>query len=122
MAEFMLIFHQEAATYGSLPPEARRQVLAEYWAWRTEIEEHYIDANKLTADAGRCLLFDNGEVRVVDGPYAEAKEVIGGYVLFRAANYDEALNIARDCPFLKRGSRLELREVGVIGEPQPWNP
>ena len=120
MAEFMLIFHQEAATYGTRSPEERQPVLAEYAAWRMEIEAqgHYIDANKLAVNAGRCLLFHNGEVRVVDGPYAEAKEVIGGYVLFRAANYDEALKIASDCPLLKHGSRLELREVGVIEEPR----
>ena len=117
MAEFMLIFHQDAATYGTRSWEERRQALAEYTAWRMEIEAHYIDANRLKSDAGRCLLFSDGEVRVVDGPYAEAKEIIGGYVLFRAANYDEALQIAHGCPFLQHGSRLELRQVGVIGEP-----
>ncbi len=120
MAEFMLILHQEAATYGPRPLEERQQVLAEYAAWRMELEEqgHFIDANKLAANAGSCLLFHNGEIRVVDGPYAEAKEVIGGYVLLRAANFDEALKIARHCPHLKHGSRLELREIGVIEEPQ----
>ncbi|ETW98446.1 MAG: hypothetical protein ETSY1_18665 [Candidatus Entotheonella factor] len=121
MAEFMLIFHQNAATYGTRPLETRRQALAEYVAWRMEIEESFIDANKMAADKGRCLLFHNGEVRVIDGPYAEAKEVIGGYVLFRAANYEEALKIARDCPFLKYGSRIELREVDSMAEKQLWN-
>ncbi len=118
MAEFMLIFHQEAATYGTRPPEERRQALAEYTAWRREIEARFIDANKLATDAGRCLLFHDGEVRVVDGPYAEAKEVIGGYLLFRAANYDEALHIARDCPFLKhqylRQKGCEARRLNSV--------
>ena len=94
-------------------------MLAEYAAWRMELETkgHYLDANRLMDDDGRYLSFDNGEVRVIDGPYAEAKEIMGGYVLFRACDYDEAVRIASTCPHLKHGWRLELREVGVVPEP-----
>ncbi|ETX08204.1 YciI family protein [Candidatus Entotheonella palauensis] len=120
MAEFMLIMHRDTGRYAVRSPEERQQVLAEYAAWRMELEKHghYLDANKLTDHDGRYLSFHNGEVRVVDGPYAEAKEIMGGYLIFRAADYDEAVKIASRCPHLKHGWRLELREVGVIPEPQ----
>ena len=119
MAEFMLILHREAATYAPRPLEERQQVLGEYAAWRRELEQRgrFLGDNKLVENGGRRLSLRNGELRVVDGPYAEAKEVMGGYVLFRAADYDEAVKIASGCPHLKYGSRLELREIGLIPEP-----
>ena len=119
MAEFMLILHRDTATYAARSPEERQQVLAEYTAWRMELEKqgHYLDANRLMDNDGRYLSFRNGEVRVIDGPYAEAKEIMGGYVLFRAADYDEAVKIASGCPHLKHGWRLELREIGIVPEP-----
>lgn len=51
---------------------------------------------------------------MVDGPYSEAKEVIGGYFAIEAADYDEALDLCRDCPHLKYGERIELRRVDDI--------
>jgi hypothetical protein len=51
---------------------------------------------------------------VVDGPYSEAKEVVGGYGIIQAANYEEALELTRDCPHLAFG-RLELRETDPMG-------
>ena len=50
-------------------------------------------------------------LRVTDGPFAEAKEVIGGYFTIEAADYNEAVEICSDCPHLTYGGRIELREV-----------
>jgi hypothetical protein len=51
-----------------------------------------------------------GKTLVTEGPYAEAKEVIGGYSLLRAASREEALAIARGYPAARWGT-LELREI-----------
>jgi hypothetical protein len=48
---------------------------------------------------------------VTDGPYAETKEIIGGYWIISAENYDEAVELTRDCPSLEFGARMEVREV-----------
>ena len=50
-------------------------------------------------------------VTVMNGPYAEAKEVIGGYFMIEAANYDQAVQLARDCPNLELGGTIEVREI-----------
>jgi hypothetical protein len=55
-----------------------------------------------------------GRLSVVDGPYAEAKEVVGGYFLFRAADYEEALELTRDCPFLD-DFQIALRQTDPMG-------
>jgi hypothetical protein len=51
-----------------------------------------------------------GATRFVDGPFAEAKEVIGGYYLFRAETPAEALAVLRECP-LRDGDRVSLRPL-----------
>jgi len=47
---------------------------------------------------------------VTDGPFAEAKEVVGGYNLVRAASRAEAIELAVRCPHAKWGS-VEVREI-----------
>ena len=48
---------------------------------------------------------------VVDGPFAESKEAIGGYFLITVVDLDEAVAIARRCPGLKYGAAVEIRPV-----------
>jgi hypothetical protein len=48
---------------------------------------------------------------VVDGPYTETKEVIGGYFLIEAADESEAVEIAKACPGLTRGGVVEVRGI-----------
>jgi len=53
------------------------------------------------------------ERSVSDGPFAESKEAIGGYFLLDVATMDEALAIARECPGLPYGIRVEVRPVAA---------
>ena len=48
---------------------------------------------------------------MTDGPYAEAKDLIGGYTVISAEHLDEATEIARGCPFLPVGGTVEIRPV-----------
>lgn len=48
---------------------------------------------------------------VTDGPFAEAKEAIGGYFMLDVATMDEAVEIARQCPGLPFGAKVEVRPV-----------
>lgn len=75
---------------------------------------------------GRVVSGANGE-RVTDGPYAEGKEVVGGYFFLTVANLDEATEIAKGCPGLPLGLTVEVRPVAefspvleeVRGRPPP---
>ena len=46
---------------------------------------------------------------VTDGPYMEGKEMVGGYLICKAASYEEAIDIAKDCPILELGGTVEIR-------------
>lgn len=109
----MLILHEKPTDFAGLSPEEIQAVIKEYIAWRDKVEAagQYVGSNKLADEGGRHMSLANGKVKVVDGPYAEAREVIGGYFLIKAASYDDAVSIASGCPHLKYGGRIEVRQT-----------
>jgi hypothetical protein len=58
----------------------------------------------------RVVSGKNGSV-VADGPFAESKEAIGGYFLLRVNTFEEAVAVAKQCPGLPYGARIEVRQV-----------
>ena len=113
MPNYMLLLHEQPMDYSQFSPEQIEAVIGEYIAWRKQVETDgkYVGSDKLKDEGGRHLTGTDGDFRVTDGPYAEAKEVIGGYFTVSAADYDEAVEISKSCPHLKYGGRIELREV-----------
>jgi len=118
MPSYMLLLHEQPSDFSEMSPEELQSIIGEYIAWRQKLvdEGKFEGAAKLRDEGGRIVSGANGDLRVTDGPYTEAKEVIGGYFTVSAADYDEAVNIARDCPHAKYGSRIEVREVDPTGE------
>ncbi len=51
---------------------------------------------------------------ITDGPYAEVKEMVGGYLIVKANTLDEAVEIAKSCPNLIYGGNVEVRSVMSI--------
>ena len=113
MPNYMLLLHERPTDFSQFSPEQIEAVIGEYVAWRKKIEAEgrFVSSDKLKDEGGRHLTGANGDFRVTDGPFAEAKEVIGGYFTITADDYDEAIDISKGCPHLKYGGRIELREV-----------
>jgi len=59
---------------------------------------------------GRIISGTNGRF-VLDGPFAESKEAVGGYLVLHAANLNEAVEIARSMPTLSYGVSVEVRPI-----------
>ena len=59
---------------------------------------------------GRTISGPNGQL-VVDGPFAESKEAVGGYLVLQADNFDEAVEIAQSMPTLEYGVTVEVRPI-----------
>jgi hypothetical protein len=70
--------------------------------------------NSLRTEAARLELRD-GRARIVDGPFAEAKEFIGGFFLLDCADRERALEYASECPAAEWAT-IEVREVGPCYE------
>jgi hypothetical protein len=116
MARFMLILHQTPGSWQQLSPEELQRKVESYQAWVAKFRSsgRHVSSEKLGEEGGKLLSLQHGRLEIVDGPYIEAKEVVGGYFLFRAANYEEAIELIRDCPFLHDG-RIALRQTDPAG-------
>src|SRR5262245_33013866 len=116
MAKFMLILHNTPDLWKNLLPEEMQQKVQKYRAWAEKIRSsgRHVSSEKLGDEGGKLMNLQKGRLTITDGPFSEAKEVVGGYFLFRAANYDEAIELCRDCPFLEDG-RIELRQTDPTG-------
>lgn len=102
MAQFMLLLHQAPKYNADLPREKMMEMTRRYMAWADGLRQKgkMVGGEKLTASGGRHIRLKDGKPVASDGPYAEAKEVIGGYFVIEAADLAEAEAIARECPHL----------------------
>src|SRR5213596_2610108 len=94
----------------SLSPEEKQKVTDQWMTWfrRLTDEGKAVAGNPLERE-GKVV---SGKERTVsDGPFAESKEAIGGYFLLDVATMNEALAIAKECPGLPYGIRVEVRAV-----------
>jgi hypothetical protein len=116
MPNYLLLLHQTPAKFRSLSPEEIQKIIGGYIAWREGLVKRnkMRAAEKLADDGGRRLRTKNGQVSVTDGPYSESQEVLGGFFMIEAANYDEAVEIARSCPHLVDDQWIEIRQVDAV--------
>jgi len=105
---YMLIF-RGTDWYKGLSPEEMQQISDKWMAWfKGLMANGKAVAGSPLEREGKIV----GKNRVVsDGPFAESKETIGGYFLLKVNTMDEALAIAKDCPGLPFGIRVEVRPV-----------
>jgi hypothetical protein len=81
---------------------------AAFNAWKDRFKANIIDMGGKLKPGGRIVTASG----VTDGPFTEAKEIVGGYMVVAAESYDAAVEIARECPGLVRpGSSVEIREL-----------
>ena len=94
--------------------EAGREVYAQMLEFAAALKERgvLIATESLTTSAkGARVQVRDGRAHVVDGPFAEAKEMIGGYFLLDCASRDAAIAIAAECP-AAAWCTVEVRELG----------
>jgi hypothetical protein len=116
MANFLLLLHQKPTNYRNFSPEEIQKILGSYIAWREALVKRnkMLGGEKLTDDGGRHLRAPDGKVSVTDGPFSEAAEILGGFFMIEAADYAEAVEIARTCPHLGEDKWIEVRQVDAI--------
>ena len=112
MSQFMLFIRGGSDTSENMSAEQIQGAIERYRAWAQKLraQEKLASAEKLKDNEGWMLSMKNGQV-LVDGPFAETKETIGGYFIINAKNLDEAIEVTRECPTLSEGGMVELREI-----------
>ena len=109
---FLLLFRNAGLeSHAHLTP-AEKAAMAQQW---NDWLERLIAQGKMQhgqpPGLGGCVVSGTSGARVTDGPYAEAKEAVGGYFLLTAADLDDATAIAKQCPGLPLGLTVEVRPV-----------
>ena len=113
MKEFMLIFRNEKQPGDFFFLLEQMQAMLNQWQkWIQNVAEQgkYGGTNRLLPE-GKTLKPGN---IITDGPYIEAKEMVGGYLIVKANSLDEAVGIAKSCPALLYGGNVEVRSVMAI--------
>jgi hypothetical protein len=109
-SEYMLLFrgmHWDK----NLSPEEIQNVMSRWIVWFDRLtQEGKAKAGQPLTEKGKIISGKKGQ-KVVDGPFAESKESIAGYILLQAATLDEAVKIAKECPGLDYGISVEVRLV-----------
>jgi hypothetical protein len=117
MAKYMLLIYSPADATPS--PE---EIQAEMPKWM-DFTQALVDAGAMvagdpleSADTATTVRVRDGETVISDGPFAETKELLGGYYLIDVPNLDAALEWAAKVPNVGRGS-VEVRPLAQIPEP-----
>ena len=89
-------------------PAQMEEMYAKFNAWREKFQENIVDmGGKL--GAGKIVTTEGA----TDGPFVEAKEVVGGYMIVSAESMEEAVEVARQSPGVMPGSSVEVREIST---------
>jgi hypothetical protein len=109
MEKFMYLFRNGASTQ-QMSPENMQAHMQKWMGWMKSLgEKGILVGGEPLQQAGKQV---NGTKKVVtDGPFVEAKEVIGGYLIVNAKDIDHAVEISKGCPIFEVDGKLEVRPV-----------
>jgi hypothetical protein len=117
MRDYLMLLHENPAATATLSPTEMQALLERYMTWGRSMAEQgrMVTGHKLRDEGGRIVRREGGSTRITDGPFIEAKEVVGGLYVIRAADYDEAASLAATCPHADLGW-IEVREIETFDE------
>jgi hypothetical protein len=108
MSEFLFLYRGGEAG-GS--PERMQQTMQKWMGWLKELGEkgHIKDQGQPLERTGK--LVKGRQKTVTDGPFAEAKDVVGGYTLIEARDLAQAVELSKGCPIFEADGAVEVRPV-----------
>lgn len=115
MKKYLYLFRGgEPRALGLSPEETQAHMEKwQHWIGSLAAREIFVDGQPLMPEGKRLA----GKSAVLtDGPYAEGKEMIGGYLIVKANDLEEATELARACPIFENDGAVEIREMIAINE------
>jgi hypothetical protein len=117
--KYMCLVHLEGGAFGALSQAQKAEIDRRSLAYDEELQSsgHYIHAEALQAPKSAVLVKRrNGEISAADGPFAQAKEQLAGFILIEARDRNEAIRLAGGIPLAELGT-IELRPVYEFSAP-----
>ena len=112
--QYLLLVYTDPAQMDQLPAEGFNQEMRGCLQHADDLRRQgtLLDSQQLEPPASaKTVRARGGRTTIVDGPFAETKEVLAGFNLIEAASMEEALRIAQEFPWTRYGS-IEVRPVG----------
>jgi hypothetical protein len=111
MQNYMLVMTGNAQEFKALSPEENQKLMEKYFAFVDLLRNtHGFVAGSALKDGGYGLRAKGGKT-VIDGPFAETKEVLNGYMIFKAPSFTAALELAKQCPALTHGEEVQVFQL-----------
>jgi hypothetical protein len=113
MKEFLLLFRSDLTNMPQRSPEEAQAATRRWidWIQNLAAQNQLIDKGNRLSSSGKVVKANNV---VINGPYTEIKESLGGYTLIKAASYEAAVDLVKDCPILLVGGTVEIREISPL--------
>ena len=118
MAKFVLMLPHAPIRYTNLGEAEFMDLMKDYIGWVEEMSAKgkFEGGEKLLDEGGKIVTYKSGSVEVHDGPFAEVAEILGGYMVINAADYDEAVEIARSHPHMKHNETILIRQTDASAD------
>jgi hypothetical protein len=88
-------------------PAQMQDMYAAFNAWKEKFKDNIVDMGGKLMPGGKVVTTSGA----TDGPFVEAKEIVGGYMFVSADSVERAIEVAREMPMLMPGATIEIREV-----------
>ncbi len=113
MPNYLFVYRSQPFDMSKVAPEQMQESMERWTKWIGQgMQEGWmLDAGDALLPEGR--LVDKNRA-VTDGPFVESKEVVGGYTVVKAANFDEAAKYAKTCPNIVEGGSVEIRPLAGL--------
>jgi hypothetical protein len=111
---YMLMVYYNEERWAQLPEAQREKIMQESDEFRQGIvaSGHFRASARLQPTSMATTVREHSSKRVItDGPFAESKEQLGGFLLIECKNLDEAISIAARFPMVRLGGAIEVRPV-----------
>ena len=114
MAKYLFIYRNNSdQPIGEQSPEDMQKAMQRWGEWFQEIGDAIVDGGDGLTMEGKVVGPDGA---VSDGPFIEAKELVGGYSILQAESHDKAAEFAKGCPILMMGGTVEIRQLAGYSE------
>jgi hypothetical protein len=113
MANFLFVYRGSGDGRATMTPEQMQQHMQKWMDWIAEGFRNgwMVNAGDALTAEGRVV---NSKKVVTDGPFVESKEIVGGYSIVQAPTLDDATELAKGCPGLLTGGRVEVRPLAGL--------
>jgi hypothetical protein len=113
MARFLFVYRGGTDTEAKMTPEQMQEYMQKWGNWiREALQKGWmVDPGDALTPEGRVV---NAKKVVTDGPFVESKEIVGGYSIVTANTIEAAADLAKGCPGLLVGGKVEVRTLAGL--------